>query len=280
MVSDKVRKLTSLYYSKPEVQKAIFDFSENREISVKYLEVFGRRPDSFQYIGDVFEMVKKGATSFHCSEELWEDPLKLASLSKEQINDLRIGWDLILDIDCKWFDYSKKAAESIVKIFHNHGIKNIGIKFSGSKGFHIIIPWKAFPKQIGNEKTKDLFPELPRKLVSYIRFKSEEVMKESLPEDFYSQFKNVEIKKGIKCNNCKEIVLEYNFIDYYCPKCHRKELRKSIGNEKIDYNCPECNFPFEISNSKKVYKCDKCDISSDENKDNFSRTVENERHRR
>ena len=274
MVSDKVRKITYLYYSKSDVQKAIFDFSTNREISAQYLEAFGKRPDSFQYQGDVFEMVKRGATSFHCSEELWEDPLKLSSMTKEQLNELRIGWDLVLDIDCKWFDYSKRAAKSIMEVFHNHGIKNIGIKFSGSKGFHILLPWKAFPKEIGGEKTKNLFPELPKKLVSYIKFKSEEIMKESLPEDFYNQFKNVEIKKGIKCNICKEIVLEYNFLTYHCPRCHRKELRKSIGEKIKEYKCPECIISFEIKDSKKVYKCDKCNVSSEENPDNFSKTAE------
>jgi DNA primase catalytic subunit len=33
-------------------------------------------------------------------------------------------------------------------------MKNIGIKFSGSKGFHILIPWKAFPEEINGEKSK------------------------------------------------------------------------------------------------------------------------------
>ena len=71
----RIKRITSMYYSRPDVQKAIFDFSKNREICARYFDSFGKRPDSFQYLGDFFEMVKKGATSFHCSEELWEDPL-------------------------------------------------------------------------------------------------------------------------------------------------------------------------------------------------------------
>ena len=64
----RIRKITQLYYSRKDVQKAIFEFSKNREICPRYFEGFGKRPDSFQYIRDIFELVKKGATSFHGSE--------------------------------------------------------------------------------------------------------------------------------------------------------------------------------------------------------------------
>ncbi len=165
----RIRKITHLYYSRKDIQKAIFEFSKNREISPRYFEGFGKRPDSFQYIGDIFELVKKGATSFHCSEELWSDPLQIKTgMPEEQLNNLRIGWDLLIDIDSKYFDYSKIMAELIIKLFKFHGIKNLGAKFSGSKGFHIIIPWKSFPKEINQIKTSDMFPEWPRIITQYI----------------------------------------------------------------------------------------------------------------
>jgi len=165
----RIRKITQLYYSRSDIQKAIFDFSKNREISPRYFEGFGKRPDTFQYKGDIFELVKKGATSFHCSEELWKDPLELSTnLTKEQLDKLRIGWDLLIDIDSKYIDYSKISAQIIIKMLKFHGIKNIGIKFSGSKGFHIIVPWKAFPKVMNEINTSDMFPELPRIITQYI----------------------------------------------------------------------------------------------------------------
>ncbi len=165
----RIRNLTNLYYSRPEIQKIIFEFSENREISPRYFEGFGKRPDSFQYVGDIFQLVKKGATSFHCSEELWEDPLKISTeMNEEQANKLRIGWDLVIDIDSKYIDYSKISAEIIIDMLKFHGIKNIGIKFSGSKGFHIIVPWKAFPKVINDVQTSDKFPEWARILTNYL----------------------------------------------------------------------------------------------------------------
>jgi DNA primase catalytic subunit len=165
----RIRKITNLYYSKPEIQKAIFEFSKNRETIPRYFEGFGKRPDSFEYKGDVFELVKKGATSFHCSEEIWQDPLKVSTgMNEEQLNELRTGWDLLIDIDSKYIDYSKISAELITKVLKFHGIKNIGTKFSGSKGFHMIVPWKAFPKEINNIQAKDKFPEWPRIIVRYL----------------------------------------------------------------------------------------------------------------
>jgi len=166
----RIRNLTTLYYSRKDVQKAIFDFSENREVVPSYMmESFGKRPDSLQYPGDVFGSAKKGATSFHCSEELWKDPLQLSTgMNEDQMSDLRTGWDLLFDIDSKYLDYSKVFAEIIVKILNFYGVKNVGIKFSGSKGFHIIIPWKAFPKEINNVKTSEMFPEWPRIVTRFI----------------------------------------------------------------------------------------------------------------
>lgn len=166
---ERIRKITSMYYSRPDIQKAIFEFSKNREVVPRYFEGFGKRPDSFQYPSEIFQAAKKGATSFHCSEELWEDPLKISTnLNEKQLNDLRTGWDLLIDIDSKYLDYSKVMAELVVKMLNFHGIKNIGIKFSGSKGFHLIVPWKAFPKDMNETKTSDMFPRYPRIILSYL----------------------------------------------------------------------------------------------------------------
>src|SRR5271157_2748020 len=130
----RIRKITNLYYSRPEIQNILFEFSKDREVCPRYFEGFGKRPDSFQYPNDIFELAKKGATSFHCSEELWKDPLKVETgMSEKQLNELRKGWDLLIDIDSKYIDYSKIAAQSIIKLLNFYGIKNVGIKFSGSK---------------------------------------------------------------------------------------------------------------------------------------------------
>ena len=191
----RIRKITNLYYSRPDVQKAIFEFCKNRETIPRYFEGFGKRPDSFEYKGDSFELVKKGATSFHCSEEIWENPMKInTEMNEQQANELRTGWDLLIDIDSKYLDYSKIMAELIFKMLKFHGIRNIGIKFSGSKGFHIIIPWKSFPKEINNVQTKDKFPEWPRIITRYLTEKIENQLIEKIsalerPNKYIKDFK-------------------------------------------------------------------------------------------
>lgn len=179
----RIRKITSFYYSRQDVQDCIFEFCKNREVVPRYFEGFGKRPDSFQYKSDIFELVKKGATSFHCSEEKWKDPLQLSTdLSKEKMNTLREGWDLLIDIDSKYIDYSKISAQIIINMLNFYGIKNVGIKFSGSKGFHIIVPWKAFPKEINGIRTADMFPEWPRIITKFITETTEKELIKKITE--------------------------------------------------------------------------------------------------
>jgi len=238
---ERIRKITNLYYSRKDIQKALFSFSSGREIAPSYMmESFGKRPDSLQYPGDVFELAKKGATSFHCSQELWHDPLKVSTgMKQKEINDLRLGWDFLLDIDSKYLDYSKIMAELIIKVLKFHGIKNFGIKFSGSKGFHILIPWKAFPQTIHNDKTSDMFPEWPRILTKYIM----EMVKPELIErinDTLGEEKYGDIKKYIRKDIGEKIDLSpVNRQIIGTPKRWNKlseelkEAKKSDFSEKV-----------------------------------------------
>lgn len=166
---EKVRQICLAYYSRKDVQRAIFNFSKNRETIPQYFEGFGKRPDSLQYESDIISLAKKGATSFHCSEELWQDPFEISTeMDEEQLNNLRKGWDLVLDIDSKYLDYSKIMAQLLIQALEFHNIKNIGVKFSGSKGFHILVPWRAFPEEINNIQTKNMFPQWPRIISLYL----------------------------------------------------------------------------------------------------------------
>ena len=131
------------YYSRKEVQQAILKFCKDREVAPRFGDGFGRRPDVLQYPGDVLEMAQKGATSFHISEERWEDPLRLKpGVTKKELDENRIGWDLILDIDVVHWDYAKWTAYFLVEALKFHDVKNISCKFSGSKGFHLAVPFE------------------------------------------------------------------------------------------------------------------------------------------
>lgn len=272
---ERIRKITHLYYSNPEIQKVMFNFSQNREVCPRYFEGFGKRPDSLQYPSDIFELVKKGATSFHCSEEIWDNPLNITTgMDNSSLNKLRLGWDLLIDIDCPWIEGSKYAAISIIKVLKKHGINSISIKFSGSKGFHILVPFKCFPKEIAGEKIKDLFPDLPRKLVAYLRFESGKELAQNLPEEFLkSVLKNTSIKRGIQCNSCNEIAKEYELVDLFCPKCKIGEQKRMILGSDKKIKCANCINQYIVRNTTPIYICDKCKVDSIKNPSNFSTTT-------
>ena len=266
-----IRSITKLYYSRKDVQKAIFEFSKNREISPRYFEGFGKRPDSFQYIGDVYGLVKKGATSFHVSEEIWENPLEIKTgMSEKEANELRIGWDLLIDIDCEHgIEKSALAAKAIVETFKQHGIKNYGIKFSGSKGFHILLPYKAFPKEINGEETKNLFPELPRKLIAYIRNYSGKIMNKLVPKEYYNELKD-KISSGYRCERCGEFAEEYRYVEFYCDNCNISEIKRlKMGTKGKLPLCYKCKKPMNFRPKKQFQYCERCNVDSITKPENF-----------
>jgi len=137
---ERIRSITLAYYSRLDIRKAMFEFSQNRECIPRYFEGFGKRPDSFQYDSDILTFIQKGATSFHCSEELWKDPLEISTdLKDSEIKELRTGWDLLLDIDSPYLEYSKIFADLLIESLKIHGIKNVGVKFSVSGDTDILI---------------------------------------------------------------------------------------------------------------------------------------------
>lgn len=163
---------TSLkYYKQPEVQEAIVKSAEGKEIGVLFQgSFFGKRPDILKYPKDVLEFAKNGASSFHCSEETWSNPLQLNSnLKRNELDELRSGWDLIIDIDSKILDYSKIAADLVVQALRYYDIDSLSTKFSGNHGFHIAIPFEAFPETVNEQKVKNLFPEGPRRIASHLK---------------------------------------------------------------------------------------------------------------
>lgn len=182
------------HYKRSDIQEEIIANSKDREIAVKFNDNFGKRPDILRHRNDVLELAKQGATSFHASEELWKNPLQIdISMKKHELDSLRTGWDLVIDIDCGMFEYSKIAADLIIKALKFHNVSSISCKFSGNKGFHIGVPFEAFPEKIRSEDTKKLFPDAPRKIALYLR----EMIKKPLGEKIM-EFENNDFSAIIK----------------------------------------------------------------------------------
>lgn len=172
------------YYSNKEVMRHLVKMAKDRELVVTYSDkCFGKRPDVLNFDHDVIELARSGVTSFHFSEERWSNPLLLKpGMLQKQLDDLRISWDLILDVDGP-FEYSKIVAYLLVEAIKFQDVKNISVKFSGNKGFHIGIPAESFPEKIHNIETKQLFPDGPKVIAAYLK----EMIKEVLTSKFLGE---------------------------------------------------------------------------------------------
>jgi len=200
-----------LHYKRKEIQEEMVLHSKDKEIVGSYQgEGYAKRPDVLKYSGDVLELAKQGITSFHASEELWSNPLQLDPLLKKQeIEKLRIGWDLVIDIDCPYWDYSKLITDLVVKALKHHNIEAVSCKFSGNKGFHIGVPFEAFPKKIAGEDVSKRFPEDIREIALYLK----------------SMIKNVFLKKVFEMEKGDVNKIAENL---------KKEVKNIVSGKRLD----------------------------------------------
>ena len=270
----KVQQIAQSYYSRKDVQKAIFEFCQNRETIPRYnMEAFGKRPDMLDYPSDVFNYTKKGATSFHCSEELWQDPLKISTdMTLEQYCEIRSGWDFLIDIDSKYLDYSKIAARLIIDFLKHNGVNNVGIKFSGSKGFHLIIPWKAFPKMVTETETKNMFPEWPRLIAAYIN----ESIADKLTEKILSISDSEKLEERgdmfeVIYNPTGEQAQVQKISRYVCRNCRTEVLKTLNKQPKKTLRCHVCNYDMDKKEEREIYFAVSNEDNSQKNPNNFIR---------
>ncbi len=264
----KIKSITKLYYSNPLVQKAILDFSQDREVVPRYYEGFGKRPDTLQYTSDIINLVNKGATSFHSSEELWNDPLKINSdMPQDDLSNLRKGWDLLLDIDSPYIDLSKIAAKLIIAALEYHGIKNYGIKFSGSKGMHIIVSGKAFPDFYDGQETRKMFPEWPRAISEYLMdYIRQDYNKQAaaILTDFSAIKRRTNLSKEDLmekyCTNCNRPAKKGAIIQFKCTRCKTEIERRDYKKTSRVLSCinPNCGGELQIASERSYYYCENC----------------------
>lgn len=238
-----------LHYKRKEIQQAIIDNSLNAEVGIRYADKgFGKRPDALVYPNDVIELVKKGATSFHISEEHWKNPMQLKpELKQEELDSLRTGWDLIIDVDFELWEGTKIIADAIVRALRNHGIKSVSAKFSGNKGFHIAVPFESFPEKVYGKETRTLFPEATRRILSYI------CQYIDSPENNYELSRRIMGIKGfVELKNADK-----NLVALICGKCGNKAELKT---KKTEFICPGCEKKIVSEGDARFMICEKCKV--------------------
>ncbi len=263
------------HYKRAEVRDWIASQAKNKEVSVMYgPDSFGKRPDTIEYPNDVLDFAKHKVSSFHCSEELWSHPLAIKTgMKRSELDDLRIGWDLILDIDCPDWGFSRIIAHLFVRAIRENGVESVTAKFSGNKGFHIAVPFEAFPEQISFEgdlhQTKDLFPEGPRKIASYLLsyitknfadITSHKVVFDKDYEFSISRLQDIASSTSqslfaFQCQECSAVTDKKpeTSIVYQCSACGH--ISHPAGNPEF-IRCESCNAP--VSASNQYASCSHC----------------------
>lgn len=183
------------YYSR-EVCAAIAEAARDREVAFALPDGrYGTRPNVIKYPRDVEAMLRDGAVSFHGSIERWRNPLELSTeLPKFRMEELRIGWDFIIDIDCNFgLEFAKKTASVFLKALDSFKIADCSLKFSGNRGFHIGVPFEVFPEEIDGKEARLLYPGLPKKIVEYLKGVCvDKLRKEVLKADVPKPDRNIE----------------------------------------------------------------------------------------
>ncbi|MBU2561283.1 MAG: hypothetical protein KKD17_03220 [Nanoarchaeota archaeon] len=245
------------HYKRVEVQNEIVRAAQNKEAVGSFGgKGYAKRPDVLIYPNDVMEQVKNGVTSFHLSEELWSNPQRISTeMKKQEYETLRIGWDLVLDIDCPQWEFARIVTWLFIKALREHDIDAITAKFSGNKGFHIAVPFEAFPERVHDAQTKDLFPDGPRKIAAYLLDyigKRHVAVKEDnivFGERFSYTMDELKEKTG---KSTEELV------QTCCTNCGKK--KSSQGGRQVQFICPQCTSTIAGSEDEQYRTCPKCKI--------------------
>jgi hypothetical protein len=170
------------WYSRESVQKALLEVAKNREVvSVFGNGQFGKRPNVIQYPQDIIQAISEGAVAFHGSVERWSNPMQLdVGMSKEQLDNLRIGWDVLIDLDVDSFEIAKIATKVFIEALKDHGIKSFSLKFTGGTSFHIFLQFEALPEKVNMVPTKNQYPEMLQKIIEYLKWYTKEEMKSEI----------------------------------------------------------------------------------------------------
>ncbi len=247
---------TLKHYKRIEVQKAIIDAAQDKEAVGSYGgKGYAKRPDVLVYPADVFELVKQGITSFHLSEETWSNPLNIVTGMKPgELNQLRKGWDLVLDIDCPYWEFAKIVTWLFVRALEDHSISSISVKFSGNKGFHIGVPFEAFPETVEGIPTSEIFPDGPRKIAQFLleHISKNLITVQDNKISFGSYTYDFNQIQSITKKTADEL------LQTFCHSCG--QTKKKESDKQYHFTCPVCGSAYTTKEDLEYRKCMKCNI--------------------
>ncbi len=148
------------FYLRKEIMRELLRLARGREVQAWFGDVRGMRPEIVNFEGDLRDLIEQGMTSFHVSEERWSDPLVLKpGLGKKDLDNFRVGWDAIIDIDSKNLEFSKICAELIIDALKFHDLKNYSLKFSVTGDTPVLIEDKNKIDLVPISKAVELYKQ-------------------------------------------------------------------------------------------------------------------------
>ncbi|MEM3891816.1 MAG: DNA primase noncatalytic subunit PriX [Nitrososphaerales archaeon] len=150
------------YYQRPEVLEALACQCRSREVFLKGVGYVSSRPLKAEGLSELAALLKQHMFAepygVFASIERFENPLEYAS---------RIGWDFCIDFDADSLDQAKKCLLSTVGVLQVFGVSTYRVKYSGRRGFHLIIDGEAF-NLFTQEGFVRSYPQLPNYICEFI----------------------------------------------------------------------------------------------------------------
>ncbi|MEM2936621.1 MAG: DNA primase noncatalytic subunit PriX, partial [Candidatus Bathyarchaeia archaeon] len=127
------------YYLRKDFLEAMEPWLFGREIWITNAPrpLYASNTDELRDLIERYSPEGPGPFSLLFSVETFSDPPRLGT---ESPDSLRITWDFFLDIDAEDFQAAKLAASKALKTLRLFGVRNFLLKFSGRRGFHLVIP--------------------------------------------------------------------------------------------------------------------------------------------
>lgn len=163
-----------------------------KQLQHKYLSFRFNGSYSRYYMGHCIELLKDSLVRHNCGKvplklymdlAYWKTKMqvfsfntKIRSVQKETFNDTfeqyMVGYDFAIDIDNKKNIMKSWEDANIIKKLFDYKQIPYSIKFSGSRGFHFLIPYRYVSKRYKVINLPDLFSDVVRGIVNEFNLKN------------------------------------------------------------------------------------------------------------
>jgi len=155
--------MSEIYYCNQDVLEALYLQCKNREVFLRGTEFVSSRPLSVSSSEELRSLIERYAqnrvSGVFASIEVFSNPLDPST---------RTSWDLAIDLDGEHLDHLKKCVLNVAGVLQIFKISCLKIKFSGRRGFHIVIPGAAFDIFMNDSEFIEAYPNVPRAICRFI----------------------------------------------------------------------------------------------------------------